>query len=55
MLQDVKANQYRDFVLGLINNPQRLAALTNKLAAPLSGALTQSVNNQFKEIWHRVG
>ena len=48
ILQDVKANSYRDFVLGLINNPQRLAALTNKLAAPLSGALTQSVNNRVQ-------
>ncbi len=48
ILQDVKANSYRDFVLGLINNPQRLAALTNQLAAPLSGALTQSVNNRVQ-------
>jgi hypothetical protein len=48
ILQQVKANQYRDFVMGLLNNPGRLATMTNQLAAPLSGALTQSVENQVQ-------
>jgi len=48
ILQQAKANSYRDFIMGLLNNPQRLATMTNKLAAPLSGALTQSVENQVQ-------
>ena len=48
VLQDIKANQYRDFVMGLLNNPQRLSAMIAKATQPLSGALTQSVENQVQ-------
>jgi hypothetical protein len=45
IIEQQKENAYRNFVLSLLNNPAKLGQMATQLAAPLSGALTQSVNN----------
>jgi hypothetical protein len=48
IMQQVKANQYRDFVMSLLGNPAKLAALVSKIQQPLNRGLEQSVGNQVQ-------
>jgi hypothetical protein len=48
IFEDVKRNQYQDFVMNLIKNPQALAALVQKIQQPLNNGLTQAVGNQVQ-------
>jgi hypothetical protein len=45
ILQQIKQNEYRDFVMNLLNNPQQLANMAAKITAPLNNNLVQSVDN----------
>jgi hypothetical protein len=48
LLQDVKKDQYQNYVMNLLKNPQALAAMVAKLQQPLNNGLTQSVGNQVQ-------
>jgi hypothetical protein len=48
ILEDVKKNEYQNFVLNLVKNPNQLAALISKLQQPLNNGLTQAVGNQVQ-------
>ena len=48
LMTSLKANQYRDLVMSLLNNPQRLAAMAAKITQPLNAGLVQATNNQVQ-------
>jgi len=48
ILEDVKKNDYQNFILNLVKNPTAFAALISKLQQPLNAGLTQSVGNQVQ-------
>lgn len=48
LMTSLKANEYRNFVMSLLNNPQRLAAMAAKITQPLNAGLVQQTNNQVQ-------
>ena|ERR1700723_283042 len=48
ILEDVKKNEYQNFILDIVKNPQKMAALISKLQQPLNNGLTQAVGNQVQ-------
>jgi len=48
ILQQVKENDYRNYVMNLLNNPSLLGADAAKIAAPLNANLVQSVDNSVQ-------
>ena len=48
ILEEYKKMQYQNYVMDLMKNPQKLAALVAKLQQPLNNGLTQAVGNQVQ-------
>lgn len=48
ILEDVKRNNYQNYVMNLLKNPQALAAAIAKIQQPLNSGLTQAVGNQVQ-------
>jgi hypothetical protein len=48
LIEQKKRLDYQNFIMGLLNNPQRIAAMAAKIQQPLNNGLVQSVNNQVQ-------
>jgi hypothetical protein len=48
LIEQKKRLDYSNFIMGLLNNPQRIAAMAAKIQQPLNNGLVQSVNNQVQ-------
>src|SRR5271157_5694751 len=48
ILEEQKRMQYQNYIMDLMKNPQKLAALVAKLQKPMDNALVQGVTNQVQ-------